>query len=720
MPKNHKKLAIGSVLLLRILLFVFFILVLNKTIKLDSHQILLHLAAVAGIFTASRLAFSLLRERGFWALCFIGSVCYFVVTSFLEGFSTDLSTFGIYTFIQHINLYSLIFLVAAVTTWCFWRHKHYATFELIALILVFIATFSAHRQYRLDQPQFLSNLAWQLNSTPLYLLVVSGALITAVVLVYFLISTMPNKPTPKAGHNYIVCNTNTKLISFFQFLIAIVILLLVSTLTYSHHYQIAETRTKNGIGEASGEGVSPLDFQSGLGTSNQPAAVVRLDSDYPENPFSPKLYFRETAVSEMAEAGMLIGKHELDDDVNFTSPSERYTREEKAEQLERTHIVQSVYLLAKHNNAFAIDYPVNITPLKTPENTEKFVGAYKVYSLAPSFSTLEGAKVGNSNWDEETLQYYTTPHPDIRYKELAEKITKDIVDEPIIKAAAILDYLNKNSIYTLTPNHEVEKGDDPVAPFLFGDMRGYCVHFAHAMVYLLRSLGIPSRIGTGYFTDLSQAKDGHILLRMNDRHAWAEIYLDKIGWVVMDVSPEQVESHAETPVEMDMLEELIGLLGSDEELLPEDSIDNEDEFTADNTLSLPSKKSLLLIAFLILAGIATLKVYLLFCWKLPSSEATKLKRKYRASCCLLYDLGIKRDYAETRTEFKERVSKLLGFDALNQTENLLLSYYNPKTSHFGNDGSELANILRNIPLKKRLLALFNLSSVFANLGGQKW
>ena len=36
------------------------------------------------------------------------------------------------------------------------------------------------------------------------------------------------------------------------------------------------------------------------------------------------------------------------------------------------------------------------------------------------------------------------------------------------------------------------------AAFLFGNFTGYCVHSAHASVYLWRSLGLPARIGTGY------------------------------------------------------------------------------------------------------------------------------------------------------------------------------------------------------------------------------
>ncbi|MDV7402821.1 hypothetical protein RZS08_65970, partial [Arthrospira platensis SPKY1] len=45
------------------------------------------------------------------------------------------------------------------------------------------------------------------------------------------------------------------------------------------------------------EGQSPLSFQSAVGKTKQPAALVRLENDYPQNPSNPMLYLRESALS---------------------------------------------------------------------------------------------------------------------------------------------------------------------------------------------------------------------------------------------------------------------------------------------------------------------------------------------------------------------------------------------------------------------------------------
>src|SRR5690606_26724776 len=62
--------------------------------------------------------------------------------------------------------------------------------------------------------------------------------------------------------------------------------------------------------------------------------------------------------------------------------------------------------------------------------------------------------------------------------------------------------------------------------FLFGDLTGYCVHFAHAAVFLMRAVGVPARVGTGYALPEANRQGGSaLLLRNSDQHAWPEVYL---------------------------------------------------------------------------------------------------------------------------------------------------------------------------------------------------
>lgn len=85
------------------------------------------------------------------------------------------------------------------------------------------------------------------------------------------------------------------------------------------------------------------------------------------------------------------------------------------------------------------------------------------------------------------------------------------------------------------------QGEDPVSFFLMQSRKGYCVHFASAAVQMLRQLGVPARYVSGYAAraeDFVQKGDVYVAsVKDRDAHAWAEIYLDNLGWVPVDVTP---------------------------------------------------------------------------------------------------------------------------------------------------------------------------------------
>lgn len=59
--------------------------------------------------------------------------------------------------------------------------------------------------------------------------------------------------------------------------------------------------------------------------------------------------------------------------------------------------------------------------------------------------------------------------------------------------------------------------------------RGVCQDFAHMFIACARSLGVPARYVSGYYllTDKIEQDAGH---------AWAEVYLEGIGWVAFDAA----------------------------------------------------------------------------------------------------------------------------------------------------------------------------------------
>jgi len=108
--------------------------------------------------------------------------------------------------------------------------------------------------------------------------------------------------------------------------------------------------------------------------------------------------------------------------------------------------------------------------------------------------------------------------------------------------AVLARFRNEAYRYTLAPPL---LGRDAVDDFLFGSRAGFCEHYAGAYVVLLRAMGVPARVVTGYQGGELNPVDGYLTVRQSDAHAWAEIWTPADGWRRVDptaaVAPERVE-----------------------------------------------------------------------------------------------------------------------------------------------------------------------------------
>ena len=66
---------------------------------------------------------------------------------------------------------------------------------------------------------------------------------------------------------------------------------------------------------------------------------------------------------------------------------------------------------------------------------------------------------------------------------------------------------------------------------------GYCVHYAAMSVFLLRSLGIPARVATGFTSDEFTEAGTRCVVRRRDAHAWVEVDVEGFGWARFDPTP---------------------------------------------------------------------------------------------------------------------------------------------------------------------------------------
>lgn len=126
---------------------------------------------------------------------------------------------------------------------------------------------------------------------------------------------------------------------------------------------------------------------------------------------------------------------------------------------------------------------------------------------------------------------------------------------PIDRSNAVLAlFRNKQYFYTLKAPLLINNSLDQ---FFFDTKAGFCVHYASAYTYLMRAANIPARVVTGYLggeynnasrsQSLIEAKQsGHLSVYQYDAHAWAEIWLEGVGWQRVDptaaVDPQRVDS----------------------------------------------------------------------------------------------------------------------------------------------------------------------------------
>lgn len=721
------------------------VLFLSETIDIGTSVMLLIGGMLAGGWIVGRLA-----RRG-WSLVAVLAVHIAAAAAaslFLDAANTYLVTgdavpaandFYIARLEGQLATVGLFYLTGAVSSWFFWTSYHFLTLEAVSAASLFILLLGSHRNFNLDSPKRIGQLAWEMNLPPQLVIISITVMFAAASGLYLMLAS----DRPLFGQKRPVRSSGPALrLAQLCGIVGLLALLVGYAAYVERSYTVDISRSSEGVGKGGKEGTSPLGFHSAVGKTKQPAALVRLEGDYAKNPWSPMLYLREGALSEFAGHEMVIASSRYDRDVPRLKPGEVYRSPLPATpgagSAERVEVVQSIYLLAEHSSPFAVDFPTEIRLIKNPD-PDRFTVTYQAVSSAPTvgIKELSGEDVGDPEWDEVTRNHYlrapgslsSTPEDkldpdskdpinddhgeDLRYLALADKLTKGL-EAPVEKAEAIIRWLSENSIYTRNPGHQATKEGDPVAPYLFADKkRGYCVHFAHAAVYMLRLVGVPARIGTGYLTDLTYAEDGHILLHLGDRHAWPEIFVRGQGWVVADITPAQAENEQALVPDQKLLEELMSKIDPAEVISepPPTPTSDEEKPGRDQEAALDRRK-LVFAALGLVALWLALKTWLRFGWILTANPARRTKRRYISLASLLVDLGQPREFGETRSEYSRRILEPTGVNivpAAQAVDRLVFA----RSSAAGSAVSAEAAILPAGPSRlRRLFAFLNPISLF--------
>jgi len=139
--------------------------------------------------------------------------------------------------------------------------------------------------------------------------------------------------------------------------------------------------------------------------------------------------------------------------------------------------------------------------------------------------------------DAKELSRYTQLPDDIgdQFIILSKSITKNSSNR-LEKAGKVEEFLRSNYKYSLESVFS-SQGKIPLEEFLFDTKLGHCEYFATAMVTLMRAQDIPARLVTGFSVSEYNPVTGYYEARSLNAHAWAEVWVESIGWVTYEATP---------------------------------------------------------------------------------------------------------------------------------------------------------------------------------------
>ena len=123
-------------------------------------------------------------------------------------------------------------------------------------------------------------------------------------------------------------------------------------------------------------------------------------------------------------------------------------------------------------------------------------------------------------------------------------MTQKILDDADVSGASDLSicqtlttHLQRNGFKYALEVPRLAKDQDPVMAFLFVHRQGHCELFASALAAMTRSIGLRSRVITGYRTGEYNRIGGYYIVRESNAHAWTEVEVAPSTWFTFDPSP---------------------------------------------------------------------------------------------------------------------------------------------------------------------------------------
>ena len=166
-------------------------------------------------------------------------------------------------------------------------------------------------------------------------------------------------------------------------------------------------------------------------------------------------------------------------------------------------------------------------------NADTYTADSRIQSVSVGQLRLAG-----KNYPDSIQNYLSLPDelPE-RVRDLAVSLT---IDQPTSydQVMAIQNYLRQFPYSLQVPGSPVNR--DVADYFLFDLQKGYCDYFATTMAVMVRAVGIPARLVTGFSNGAYDYNTSRFVVVQANAHAWVEVYFPGIGWVEFEPTTNQL------------------------------------------------------------------------------------------------------------------------------------------------------------------------------------
>lgn len=159
--------------------------------------------------------------------------------------------------------------------------------------------------------------------------------------------------------------------------------------------------------------------------------------------------------------------------------------------------------------------------------------ASTTYSIESSLTLHDGRYSLGAQAPRDLDRYLDATAASDRVRALAAEVTAGANDARA-KAVALENFLRTE--YRFSYETVARQGYTPLDWFLFEGRQGHCEYFASSLAILLRTVGIPSRVATGFSLSAPNPVTGYYEVRAFDGHAWVEAFIDG-QWLMFEPTP---------------------------------------------------------------------------------------------------------------------------------------------------------------------------------------